>query len=145
MSRTVFKRISSAFLLTLGLALAVRAFVPTGWMIFKGEQGAPVLGWCSAHGGLWDPETKSYQLASKSVPGLPPLHQGNDGPDESDVAAFTCPFSLANLALDTTGPLPTLEPAVYVETISERPPARAPPVLRILTTPVSPRAPPLPV
>lgn len=125
--------LSRVFMVALVSALVARAAVPTGWMLTQTEEGTITIGVCSAH----DPEIANALTIEIPIK----LDSGSDTSDEA--SAFTCPFSLSVLLSDAEIPPALYVPVAYTQATVQLPPARAPPVVRAVLTPVSPRAPPL--
>ena len=133
MSSVLCRLVSRVFMVALVSALVARAAVPTGWMLTQTEEGTLTLGVCSPH---------SAELANALSIEIPiKLDSGSDEP-ETDTA-YTCPFSLSVVLSGSETPPQLYVPVGYTEATVQLPPARAPPVVRAVLTPVSPRAPPL--
>ena len=133
MSSVLYRLLSRVFMIALVSALVARAAVPTGWMLTQTEEGTLTLGVCSPHSAELA-DALSIEISIK-------LDGGSDEHDES--SAYTCPFSLSIVASEAETAPQLFVPVAYTQAAVQLPPARAPPVVRAVLTPVSPRAPPL--
>lgn len=125
--------VSRGLFAALVLALVVRGVVPIGTMLVRGDAGTVTIALCSAHSESDVLKTVTYKLPPSS----------DETQDDENTQSFTCPFSLSVLAHNVASQDFDFEDVAYSSVEHGQPQARAPPVLRAVLTPVSPRAPPL--
>lgn len=111
------------FIALVVMALAVRALVPTGWMVAPGADGIPRLALCSGTGVVaLKAATAAEAAMAKAMPGMHHGDGGHDGaPSHPD---HPCAFSGAALAsalplVDLPTPLaPLAAPVPRLRTLS---------------------------